>query len=579
MKVKAKPAPLTEAIAPSMTPAQASGLVHLPLQEWAHTRAQTPAIASGSQTLSFAELQQAVSQRVQALTQAQAPASVWVDTAHTQVARLVDFLGIVASGRAAAVADPDWPRAVAASVHAALPTQPCTLHTAQPDAAFYIGFTSGSTGLPKGFRRSHRSWVESFKVCLSDFGPLVGSRLLVPGRDAHSLFLFGMLLGLWTGAGVVVQERFSAAAALEVLRQGQTPGLVSTPSQLVLLLDLAQHRQLAPLLAVRLILISGARWLRHRTPELQALFPQARIIEFYGASETSFIAWMDSAADAPSTVVGHPFSTVQLQLRPLPNTAQEKAAPENATMDKAAPQASPGLIYVRSPMLFMDYVQAIDANADADTDADTDPSAALRDGEWLTVHDMGYLDAQGRLCLGGRAKRMIVTRGKNLFAEELEAVLQAHPAIAAASVHGVADARRGAQVVAIIRWADADYATELPTRPSAQDIRNWCQHHLEAYKAPRKLFICADWPFTASGKTQHSLLADSLQAHLQPQSSPLTPAPSLLTPAPSLLNPATSLLNPATSLLTPAPSLLPPAPSLLNPATSLLCPHPLQALP
>ena len=549
MKVKAKP---TEAIAPSMTPAQASGLVHLPLQEWAHTRAQTPAIASGSQTLSFAELQQAVSQRAQALTQAQAPASVWVDTAHTQVARLVDFLGIVASGRAAAVADPDWPRAVAASVHAALPTQPCTLHTAQPDAAFYIGFTSGSTGLPKGFRRSHRSWVESFKVCLSDFGPLVGSRLLVPGRDAHSLFLFGMLLGLWTGAGVVVQERFSAAAALEVLRQGQTPGLVSTPSQLVLLLDLAQHRQLAPLLAVRLILISGARWLRHRTPELQALFPQARIIEFYGASETSFIAWMDSAADAPSTVVGHPFSTVQLQLRPLPNTAQEKAAPENAALDKAAPQASPGLIYVRSPMLFMDYVQAIDANADADTDADTDPSAALRDGEWLTVHDMGYLDAQGRLCLGGRAKRMIVTRGKNLFAEELEAVLQAHPAIAAASVHGVADARRGAQVVAIIRWADATNATvpadpqpdTPPTRPSAQDIRNWCQHHLEAYKAPRKLFICADWPFTASGKTQHSLLADSLQAHLQPQSSPLTPAPSLLTPAPSLL-----------------------------------CPHPLQALP
>ena len=557
MKVKAKP---TEAIAPSMTPAQASGLVHLPLQEWAHTRAQTPAIASGSQTLSFAQLQQAVSQRAQALIQAQAPASVWVDTAHTQVARLVDFLGIVASGRAAAVADPDWPRAVAASVHAALPTQPCTLHTAQPDAAFYIGFTSGSTGLPKGFRRSHRSWVESFKVCLSDFGPLVGSRLLVPGRDAHSLFLFGMLLGLWTGAGVVVQERFSAAAALEVLRQGQTPGLVSTPSQLVLLLDLAQHRQLAPLLAVRLILISGARWLRHRTPELQALFPQARIIEFYGASETSFIAWMDSAADAPSAVVGHPFSTVQLQLRPLPNTAQEKAAPENtaldkAALDKAAPQASLGLIYVHSPMLFMDYVQAVDA------DTNTDASAALRDGEWLTVHDMGYLDAQGRLCLGGRAKRMIVTRGKNLFAEELEAVLQAHPAIAAASVHGVADARRGAQVVAIIRWADADYATELPTRPSAQDIRNWCQHHLEAYKAPRKLFICADWPFTASGKTQHSLLADSLQAHLQPhlqpQSSPLTPAPSLLTPA--------------TSLLTPAPS-------LLNPAPSLLCPHPLQAL-
>jgi acyl-CoA synthetase (AMP-forming)/AMP-acid ligase II len=335
--------------------------------------------------------------------------------------------------------------------------------------------------LPKGFRRHHRSWAESFRVCLQEFGPDASACILAPGRDAHSLFLFGMLLGLWTGGGVVVQERFSASAALDSLRSGLTPSLITAPSQLVLMLDVARHKALQPIEAVRLIMISGARWMRHRTAELRALFPRARIVEFYGASETSFIAWMDTDDSTPAAVVGRPFSNVELQIR---------AAPGQLPNESAA-----GLIYVRSPMLFMDYVGADDA-----------ATAALRDGDWLSVRDLGALDDQGRLCLAGRQNRMIVTQGKNLFAEELEAVLESHPAIALASVHGLEDARRGAQVVAIIQWTAAD-----GERPDALQLVAWCRQSLEFFKAPKKFFVCADWPRTASGKTDHPRLARSLQ--------------------------------------------------------------------
>ncbi|MDO4231249.1 MAG: hypothetical protein Q4D19_03865, partial [Lautropia sp.] len=72
---------------------------------------------------------------------------------------LTDFLGIIATGRCAAVADPDWPASIRQRIAACLPQQ---AHDdgapISPEASFYIGFTSGSTGLPKGFRRSHRSW-------------------------------------------------------------------------------------------------------------------------------------------------------------------------------------------------------------------------------------------------------------------------------------------------------------------------------------------------------------------------------------------------------------------------------------
>ncbi len=464
-----------------MTPGQASGLVHAPLADWAQSRGAAMALQSGSQSLTFAELHVAVTQGAQALTRQQAPATVLVDSTRPLLQRLVDFLGIVASGRCAAVADPDWPAAVLHSVQTALPDAAGTVLPAHPLAPFYIGYTSGSSGLPKGFRRHHQSWAESFRICLQEFGPDAAACILAPGRDSHSLFLFGMLLGLWSGGGVVVQERFSASAALDTLRSGLTPALITAPSQLILMLDVARHKALAPIAAVRLIMISGARWMRNRTAALRALFPCARVVEFYGASETSFIAWMDTDEDSPAAVVGRPFANVQVQIREAPG--------------EAAHAAGTGLIYVRSPMLFMDYVGAGDA------------TAALRDGEWLSVRDLGTLDAQGRLSLAGRQNRMLVTQGKNLFAEELEAVLEAHPAIALASVHGLADARRGSLVVAIIQWADTPPATQ----PHALQLVAWCRQSLEPFKAPRKIFVCSHWPRTASGKTDHPALARSLQ--------------------------------------------------------------------
>jgi len=463
-----------------MYPCQNTDLVHAPLADWAQLRGDSIAIQHGQETLTFAQLHGAVMQRANTLRHAQAPATVLVSQALPIADRLVDFLGIISSGRCAAVGDADWPPAVLQAVLRTLPQTAADLPTPQPTSAFYVGYTSGSTGTPKGFARHHQSWTSSFWACLEAFGPQAGGRILAPGNDSHSLFLFGMLFGLWSGAGVVVQTRFSAAAVLETLRNGRTPCLVAVPSQLLLLLEVAKHRGLAPIQEVRLIMVSGSRWIRARTPELRGLFPDARIIEFYGASETSFIAWMDSHESIPASVVGRPFHNVELQIRD----------PDEDGV---------GLIYVRSPMLFMDYVGG----------AEDDDTAALRDGDWLCVRDLGYRDAQGQLCLVGRQNRMLVTKGKNLFPEELETVLATHPAVANASVQGVSDPLRGMQVVAILQW-NPNLSVELPT---PLQLSAWCCQRLEGYKSPRQYFVCQSWPLTASGKTDHRALAQSLQPH------------------------------------------------------------------
>jgi long-chain acyl-CoA synthetase len=210
------------------------------------------------------------------------------------------------------------------------------------------------------------------------------------------------------------------------------------------------------------------------------LFPKARIIEFSGASELSFVAWTEADAALPDAVVGRPFANVEVQIRRPPDALAGDAV---------------GLIYVRSPMVFMDYVAA-----------GTDDSACLRDGDWLSVRDMGYLDAQGRLCLVGRQNRMIVTRAKKLFPEELESVLMAHPAIARASVLGCSDALRGQSVVALLQWSpQAQVAL-----PSAAELSAWCRSRLQAYKVPRRFYVCTAWAQTVSGKTDHRALEQVL---------------------------------------------------------------------
>lgn len=429
--------------------------VTAPIGHWAHIRPDAVALSDGTRALSFADLDTAV-QRKAALVDG--PSYGWVLDG-SPLDGLIGFCAIAATGRAGVIADSDWPDVQRGSIRAALSQSPFAGGTARPESPFYIGFTSGSTGVPKGFMRSHRSWTESFSAAVSAFGPGARDPVLAPGRLSHSLFLFAALLGLRTGAGVHVQDRFSPVRCLDLLASGAARCLVAVPSQLLALADIADRRGQAAIPHTRLVLASGACWMRRETPRIRALFPEARFIEFYGASETSFIAWTDSDPALPDSCVGRPFEGVELSIRD-------------------------DLIFVRSKMLFAGYVTG-------------DDGSLLRDGDWISVRDMGFLDAEGRLHLLGRQRRMIVTAARNIFPEEIEAVLERHPAVAAASVAAAPDRLRGHVLVAFLQpRAPVDVAALVAH----------CQTALPGWKVPRRFVFRDDWPHTASGKTDHAAL-------------------------------------------------------------------------
>lgn len=542
--------------------ADPADLVHGPLLRWAREHPDWPAIiqdahGSHARQLDFGQLLTAVEERGAARTSRPLGNNVLLTSTADPLALLIDFLAVIRTGRCAAVADPDWPTEVHARMEASLrdmgDQSPAPSPPPTPETPFYIGFTSGSTGLPKGFRRHHHSWAETFRITLQTFGPVAAGRVLAPGRMSHSLFLFGALLGLWSGGGTSLQSRFSAGRTLATLADGSCPVMVSVPSQLLMLLTAARRRRIGPIPQLKLLLISGARWAHENTAPLQALFPQARIITFYGASETSYVSWMQATPDAPPQAVGRPFGNVQVHIGPADTLPQASSSgssmlssatttppssppvshtspPASSTIssapsDVASPLTSgdhadpttrpqPGLIWIRSPMLFIDYVNGQDA------------TAARRVGEWLTVRDIGWQDAQGNLYLVGRENRMIVTQARNLFPEEVEARLMAHPDISQAAVLGLPDPQRGQVVHAVLMrpsddgshapsmtgGADVEAPALVPLTAAPSDLVAWCHQALESYKVPRHWWRWqGEWPMTASGKTDLAALRQALE--------------------------------------------------------------------
>ena len=424
-------------------------------------------------------------------------------------------LAIAGCGRQAQILDPAWPRTMAQSVVSGLDSAlvlatdaalgpPCRTivlperaglpdldrmcsapspffpDAVDPERPFYVGFTSGSTGVPKGYRRNHRSWIESFSAEALEFGHTSQDAIIAPGNLSHSLFLYAVMHALHRGATAVMARQFRPERLADLVATHGGAILYAAPAQLALLARTAQMSPGGRTEQLRWIVASGAKWNWACRDTLRQMFPGARFAEFYGASELSFVSVAREDEHPLAGCVGRAFAGVEIAIR------GEDGRP--------APTMASGLVWVRSPMIFDGYVYPPDARA-------LQPSA---DG-FYCVGDTGWLDERGRLFLVGRNDRMIVTAGKNLFPEEIETVLEAHEAVEAAAVVAMNDERRGARPVALVRLVAGATVCRA-------DLIAYARAALPLYKVPRRYLAVDDWPRTRSGKSDFAMLEANLLA-------------------------------------------------------------------
>ncbi|KZM51303.1 AMP-binding protein [Labrenzia sp. OB1] len=417
---------------------------------------------------------------------------------HDPAALLICFFACARTGRIAVVVDANWPDGLKSVVltevrpdlriddksfatvcrEKSRSAPPASAQQAPPGDAdlFYAGFTSGTSGAPKGYVRTHGSWLKSFELSNRAFGLARTNRVVLPGGLTHSLHLYGAACGLACGGEVVLLPRFDPRAVLaELAATGSGAVLYATPTQLHYLCEAA--RRSGPVDAVRQVFASGAKWREEDRAALAGVFPQAQLIEFYGASETSFIAVSRPQDKVPAGSVGRLAPGVQLVI----------GDPQNP-----APPGRSGPVWVKSGMLFSGYICG---------DA---PDTRWQDG-WLTFGDDGYLDSDGFLYLTGRGNRMIITGGLNVYPEEVEAVLADHPAVVSAVVAGLPDSVRGQRLEAVVQLSG-------PSADAARVLQRHCAARLAPGKVPRKFHIRETLPLTAGGKADiQQVVSDLLE--------------------------------------------------------------------
>ncbi|MFD0944227.1 class I adenylate-forming enzyme family protein [Savagea faecisuis] len=124
----------------------------------------------------------------------------------------------------------------------------------------------------------------------------------------------------------------------------------------------------------------------------------------------------------------------------------------------------------------------------------------LRDG-WLHTGDIGMIDEDGYLYYLGRTKEMIKSSGYSVFPDDVEALLNEHPAISQTVAVGIPDEKRGESVKAFVKLKE-EYVGKIEER----EIIEWAKEHMAAYKYPREVEFIDEFPSTSTGKILRRLL-------------------------------------------------------------------------
>ena len=156
--------------------------------------------------------------------------------------------------------------------------------------------------------------------------------------------------------------------------------------------------------------------------------------------------------------------------------------------DRALPHGSIGEVVVRGPNIHSGY---LGRPKDAE-------SGFLPDGFFRTG-DLGYKNDQDLLFISGRKKDVIIVGGENVFASEVERVIDSHPAILKSGVVGKADPTFGELVIAAVTLAEQQQPSGVPPLNPRQ-LMSYCRKRLASYKCPVQIYVLPEMPMTPSLK-------------------------------------------------------------------------------
>ncbi|MBQ0035775.1 MAG: AMP-binding protein [Firmicutes bacterium] len=209
-----------------------------------------------------------------------------------------------------------------------------------------------------------------------------------------------------------------------------------------------------------------------------------QVREGYGTTETVTACCLTPVNFAKEGSIGVPFPDTYIKIV-KPGT------------DKELPYGKEGEILLAGPTVMKEYWKHPEETANT--------LRKHKDGKtWVYTGDLGIMDEEGFIYFKGRAKRMIITSGYNVYPSQIENILEAHPAVQMSCVIGVPDSYKMEKVKAFVTLKpDIE-----PSQEIKDSIMTHCRKNIAKYAMPYDIEFRKDMPKTLVGKVAYRKLEE-----------------------------------------------------------------------
>ncbi len=361
-----------------------------------------------------------------------------------------------------------------------------------PENLAYIIYTSGSTGRPKGTAITHRSAVALVAWARGVFGDAELSGVLASTSICFDLSVFEIFLTLAAGGSIVLAEH---ALALPALEEAGSVTLVNTVPSAIAELE----RQDAIPASVRTICLAGEPLTAALADRLCTVPGVERVYDLYGPSEdTTYSTFTRRTPGGPATI-GHPIANTQLYL-------------VDGNLEPV-PIGVIGELLLGGDGLARGYFARPELTAERFV---PDPFSGRPGARLYRTGDLGRFRPDGRVEFLGRADQQVKIRGFRIEPGEIQARLEAHPALADTAVVVRRDENGDPQLVAYYTAAGA-------TPPSPAELREYLGKRMPAYMVPATFCRLEALPRTPNGKLDRAALPDPAGRRRPAPIAPRTP--------------------------------------------------------